>query len=70
MHVVEVHVVEPLIAIQWQFDSKCTYPHNGSNSIVSDSPSVCDNEDCGETRRATDLKIRTQAYILYPHFGY
>ena len=48
-----------------QLASKCTVPHNQSNSIVCDSPSVCDNQNFGEIPRAMDLKICTHMYYPY-----
>ena len=58
-----LHAIEPLIAIRMQFVSKCSFPHNRSNTIICNSPSVCDNQDSGGTQRATNLKIWTQAHM-------
>ena len=44
--------------------SKCIFPFKRSNSIVCEAPSVCDNQDSGETQRAMDLKNCTQSYII------
>ena len=60
---IQVYVVEPLIVIRRQFVSKCTSPDKRSNSIICESPYVCNNEDSVEIRRTTHFEIFTQAYI-------
>ena len=64
-----MNVVEPLIATQMQYVSRCTCPHNRSNSILCDNPFVCDNQDAGETRRVIDLKIGNQYCIIHMLVG-
>ena len=57
------------IMIQMQLVPKCTFPHNWNKSIVFDSPSVCDKQYSGERRRASLLKICTQAYVIHMQVG-
>ena len=63
-----MYVVPLLIVIQIQLVSKCTFRHKQRNSIVCDSPSVCDNQNFGGTRTATE-KICNQAYSIHMLVG-